>query len=143
MELDGIETGLPVGREEYRFRLTGGRLNRKPLISLKSYLLLVQRELVRVDGASEKRPEQTLCSLDRKETHDMSKIFAVLPVALLAFACGGGEATPEAASPEAPAEAAPAPAEGDAAAAPAEGDAKPAEGDAKPAEEAKPAEPAK
>ena len=46
----------------------------------------------------------------------MSKIFAVLPVALLAFACGGGEATPEAASPEAPAEAAPAPAEGDAAA---------------------------
>jgi hypothetical protein len=83
--------------------------------------------------------------LGRKESENMSKIFAVLPVALLAFACGGGEATPEAAAPEAPAEAAP-PAEGDAAAAPAEGAAAPAEGgDAKPAEgdAAKPAEPAK
>ena len=72
----------------------------------------------------------------------MSKIFALLPVALLAFACGGGEATPEAAAPEAPAEAAP-PAEGDAA--PAEGDAAPADGAAAPAEggDAAPAEPAK
>jgi hypothetical protein len=60
----------------------------------------------------------------------MSKMIALIPVALLAFACGGGEATPEAAAPEAPAaapadSAAPA---GDAAPAPAEG------GDAKPAD---------
>jgi len=66
----------------------------------------------------------------------MSKMIALIPVALLAFACGGGEATPEAAAPTAEAtppagEAAPA-AEGDK---PAEGDAKPAEGgDAKPAD---------
>jgi len=70
----------------------------------------------------------------------MSKMIALIPVALLAFACGGGEATPEAAAPTAEAtppagDAAPA-AEGDKPAgdAPA-GDAKPAEGgDAKPAD---------
>jgi hypothetical protein len=107
--------------------------------------LLGLRELVRVHRASEKRPEAP--GVARQEgIRKMSKIFAVLPVALLAFACGGGEATPEAAAPEAPAEAAP-PAEGEAApadpaAAPAEGgDAKPAEGDA--AAPAAPAEPAK
>jgi len=66
----------------------------------------------------------------------MSKMIALIPVALLAFACGGGEATPEAAAPEAPA-AAPA----DAEAAPA-GDAAPAAADAAPAEggDAKPAD---
>jgi hypothetical protein len=117
------------------------------LISLIFDVLLALGELVRVNRASEKRPEAPGW-LGRKEIHNMSKIFAVLPVALLAFACGGGEATPEAAAPEAPAEAAP-PAEGggDAAAAPADGAAAPAEGgDAKPAEggdAAKPAEPAK
>ncbi len=67
----------------------------------------------------------------------MSKMIALIPVALLAFACGGGEATPEAAAPEAPAaapadSAAPA---GDAAAPADAADAKPAEGgDAKPAD---------
>jgi hypothetical protein len=63
----------------------------------------------------------------------MSKMIALIPVALLAFACGGGEATPEAAAPEAPA-AAPADSAAPAGdAAPAEGgDAKPADGDAKP-----------
>jgi hypothetical protein len=72
----------------------------------------------------------------------MSKMIALIPVALLAFACGGGEATPEAAAPTSEAtppagEAAPA---GDAPAAdaPAGDAAKPAEGgDAKPAEPAK------
>lgn len=65
----------------------------------------------------------------------MSKMIALIPVALLAFACGGGEATPEAKAPEAPA-AAPADSAAPAgdAAAPADGE-KPAEGgDAKPAE---------
>lgn len=71
----------------------------------------------------------------------MSKKIALIPVALLAFACGGGEATPEAAAPTA--EATPpageaAPAEGTPADAPAGDAAKPAEGgDAKPAEPAK------
>lgn len=65
----------------------------------------------------------------------MSKMIALIPVALLAFACGGGEATPEAAAPEAPA-AAPADSAAPAGdAAPAEGAAAPAEGgDAKPAD---------
>lgn len=73
------------------------------------------------------------------------KIVALIPVAALAVACGGGEATPEAKAPDeaaapaadeaAPAADAPA-AEGDAAAAPADGAAAPAEGE-KPAEEAK------
>jgi hypothetical protein len=64
----------------------------------------------------------------------MSKMIALIPVALLAFACGGGEATPEAKAPEAPA-AAPADSAAPAGdAAPADGE-KPAEGgDAKPAE---------
>jgi hypothetical protein len=83
----------------------------------------------------------------RQEDNNMSirKIVALIPVAALAVACGGGEATPEAKAPDeaaapaaeeaAPAADAPA-AEGDAAAAP-EGE-KPAEGEAaKPAEEAK------
>ncbi|HWP04429.1 MAG TPA: hypothetical protein VNN72_01745 [Polyangiaceae bacterium] len=68
----------------------------------------------------------------------MSKMIALIPVALLAFACGGGEATPAAEAPAAEAT----PPAGDAAPAPAAdapaGDAKPAEGgDAKPAEPAK------
>ena len=58
----------------------------------------------------------------------MSKMIALIPVALLAFACGGGETTPEAKAPEAPAAA---PADTTAPA----GDAAPAEGgDAKPAD---------
>jgi hypothetical protein len=71
------------------------------------------------------------------------KIVALIPVAALAVACGGGEATPEAKAPDeaaAPAaeEAAPAadaPAEGEAAAPAADAPAAP-EGEAKP-EEAK------
>ena len=71
----------------------------------------------------------------------ISKLIALVPVAALAVACGGGgEAAPEAAAPEAPAEAAP-PAGAPAADAPAAdapaGDAKPEGGDAKPAEEKK------
>ena len=70
----------------------------------------------------------------------ISKLIALVPVAALAVACGGGgEAAPEAAAPEAPAEAAP-PADAPAADAPAAdapaADA-PAGGDAKPAEEKK------
>ncbi len=64
----------------------------------------------------------------------MSKMIALIPVALLAFACGGGEATPEAKAPEAAPAAAPADAAPAGDAAPADG-AKPAEGgDAKPAD---------
>ena len=70
----------------------------------------------------------------------ISKLIALVPVAALAVACGGGgEAAPEAAAPEAPAEATP-PADAPAADAPAAdapaADA-PAGGDAKPAEEKK------
>lgn len=70
----------------------------------------------------------------------ISKLIALVPVAALAVACGGGgEAAPEAAAPEAPSEAAP-PADAPAADAPAAdapaADA-PAGGDAKPAEEKK------
>jgi hypothetical protein len=69
----------------------------------------------------------------------ISKLIALVPVAALAVACGGGgEAAPEAAAPEAPAEATPpadAPA-ADAPAADAPADA-PAGGDAAPAEEKK------
>jgi hypothetical protein len=70
----------------------------------------------------------------------ISKLIALVPVAALAVACGGGgEAMPEAAAPETPA--APEAPEAPAADAPAAPDAPaadaPAGGDAKPAEEKK------
>ena len=96
--------------------------------------LLPLFELVRLIRASVTWSERTPVSSRQGRILHMSKMIALIPVALLAFACGGGEATPEAAAPEAPAAApaADAPAAGDAAPA---GDAKPAEGgDAKPAD---------
>ena len=90
--------------------------------------------------ASEKRPRAPRLSAEGIPNMSISKLIALVPVAALAVACGGGgEAAPEAAAPEAPAEAAP-PADAPAADAPAAdapaADA-PAGGDAKPAEEKK------
>ena len=89
--------------------------------------------------ASEKRPRAPQAPGRRDPNMSISKLIALVPVAALAVACGGGgEAAPEAAAPEAPAEAAP-PADAPAADAPAaDAPAAPAEGgDAKPAEEKK------
>jgi hypothetical protein len=66
----------------------------------------------------------------------ISKLFALVPVCVLAVACGGG-ATPEAAAPEGAAAAEQKPAEGEAK--PAD-EAKPAGDEAKPADAAKPEE---
>ena len=90
--------------------------------------------------ASEKRPRAPQAPGRRDPNMSISKLIALVPVAALAVACGGGgEAAPEAAAPEAPAEATP-PADAPAADAPAAdapaADA-PAGGDAKPAEEKK------
>ena len=64
----------------------------------------------------------------------ISKLFALVPVCVLAAACGGG-ATPEAAAPEGAAAAEQKPADADAK--PADADAKPADADAPKTEEKK------